>query len=100
MIWPQLFPICRFKGDRDPPRRALCVCGCGYSLRRFCGHVEIYIGPAWRLDRKGVGSGTSVSVRVVLSGRRIIKKKRDDSMSYGVVMSFILHIEILCMRAF
>src|SRR3546814_13571050 len=31
---------------------------------------------AWRIDRKSVVEGKSVSVRVALGGRRIIKKKK------------------------
>src|SRR3546814_11034060 len=41
--------------------------------------------PAGRVDRKSVVWGKSVSVRVDLGGRRIIKKKKNMMMSHVIV---------------
>src|SRR3546814_12621498 len=48
------------------------------ELRRFVGFLPASNreAPPWRPDRKSVVSGKSVSVRVDLGGRRIIKKKQ------------------------
>src|SRR3546814_12368174 len=55
------------------------------DARTLCAGVEglaavddpmISVGAACRLDRKSVVEGKSVSVRVDLGGRRIIKKKK------------------------
>src|SRR3546814_9640209 len=45
----------------------------GETWDRFCGRIG---GAIDKLDRKSVVSGTRVSVRVELGGRRFIKKKR------------------------
>src|SRR3546814_19590119 len=52
-------------------------------------------GSPWIPDRKSVVSGKSVSVRVDLGGRRIIKKKTGNlhtSQTYNVNSSSIIHI--------
>src|SRR3546814_19713178 len=48
-----------------------CICCSPVGLLNFPSQPPCGI----RVDRKGVVSGKSVSVRVVLGGRRIIKKK-------------------------
>src|SRR3546814_11831447 len=46
-------------------------------LRQLCDGVRLLSAPASaRIDRKSVVEGRSVSVRVDLGGRRIIKKKK------------------------
>src|SRR3546814_17137154 len=43
--------------------------------------ATLWLPAAFPKDRKGVGEGTSVSVRVDLGGRRIIKKKKEYIMN-------------------
>src|SRR3546814_11782696 len=46
----------------------------GLIVQPIIGH---YSDRTWNRDRKSVVEGKSVSVRVVLGGRRIIKKKKN-----------------------
>src|SRR3546814_14942036 len=57
----------------DPDRRAAALGGCPHRL------AEIGEG---QQERKSVVEGKSVSVRVALGGRRLIKKKRDQRRNY------------------
>src|SRR3546814_12867091 len=61
--------------DLDPNKRVNVTLPSGAVLRTVMPAVP-YIPEVIRADRKSVVSGKSVSVRVDLGGRRIIKKKK------------------------
>src|SRR3546814_13147025 len=71
MDWPRPPIESRYIGQKD--RKAILAKGacayCGSASGPF--HID-HVKP----DRKSVGSGQSVSVRVDLGGRRLIKKKK------------------------
>src|SRR3546814_20672246 len=73
-IQPVRDVLCAARRPKDPPRRAF-----------RCAEIGTRLGAAQatdrgrRLDRKSVVEGKSVSVRVDLGGRRIIKKKQKET---------------------
>src|SRR3546814_263724 len=59
------------------PRRFVTVRGLAARIRHLCDRIPIVATPDQRRgDRKSVVWGKSVSERVALGGRRIIKKKK------------------------
>src|SRR3546814_12109495 len=65
-----------------PASAALRMYSSAFSLSRSTCRPAIS-RRAYRKDRKSVVEGTSVSVRVDLGGRRIIKKKIKHSLQHG-----------------
>src|SRR3546814_15158824 len=65
-------------------------------LDRACSklHRQFHIGVMQRLDRKSVVSGKSVSVRVDLGGRRIIKKKNKSKSARTNITNTTTHSTI------
>src|SRR3546814_20361475 len=64
-----IYPALRDAGQRDGAE----------ELIREHGDVKHYLYDLENIDRKSVVLGKSVSVRVDLGGRRIIKKKKSNS---------------------
>src|SRR3546814_13319272 len=62
-------------------RRRACLCG---GARAFTTMVVLSRGAEVR-DRKSVVWGTSVSVRIALDGRRILKKKNKTTQYYRIL---------------
>src|SRR3546814_11290633 len=92
--WPRA--SCASTGRRDEGRAA---CGAHRPragapsprrpVRRHPGRALAEVDAAVRADRKSVVSGKSVSVRVDLGGRRIIKQKTKTSDKYKTLTEHI-----------
>src|SRR3546814_13809190 len=76
---------CRSANPGAPSPRQVCLqrrCG-----RHVCRHLDRCLQRS-RRDRKSVVSGKSVSVRVDLGGRRILKKKKTKAQDKEYMISY------------